>query len=74
MLVVVGYELHIHSYLDCCKSLDGVSALMLVIEFCTTPLGYTKKDLSIQEGHQSCWCKVLLHCSEHVGIVNQGNL
>ena len=37
-------------------------------------LVYTRQDLSIQGGQQSCWCKLVLYYSGHVDIVNHEHL
>ena len=71
MSVAVGYEWKIHYHLDCYMSLDGVSVPIKVTGCCLSPLGCTRQDLSIQEGHQFCWFMFLLHCSGHIDIVNQ---
>ena len=38
------------------------------------PLGYTRQDLSIQGGHQYCWCNLLLNSSGHKNILHKGHL
>ena len=74
MLVAVCYEWEIHSHFDWCKSLDGFSVPIQVTGCWLPPLGYTRKDFSIQVGHQYCWCKLLLCCNVHFGIVHQDHI
>ena len=74
MLVAVVYERQIHSHIDCYKSLDGFSAPIRVTGCCLSPLGCNRQYFSIQGGHQSCWCKLLMHCILNVDIFHQGYL
>ena len=61
MSVPVAYERQIHSRIDFYMSLDGVSVPIRVKGCWISPLGCTRQDLSIQEGHQYCWFMLLLH-------------
>ena len=71
MLVTVGYEQKNNSHIDCYISLYGVSVPILVTGCFLSPLCCTKIYFGIQEGHQSCWCMLLLHYSGHVDILHQ---
>ena len=64
----MGYERQIYPLIDCYVSLGGVSAPIRVTGYWLYPLGCTKRDLSIQEGHQYYWCMLLLSCNVHVDI------
>ena len=68
MLVGVVCGQQTHSNMDCYMSPCGDYLQIKVMRFCLSHLDCTKKDLIIQECHQSYRCMLHLHSNGHVDI------